>query len=392
MTKTIGLIGLLLGSLMLVSCSTYPGFIPASGPSAAQVINAPANSSRLDGQSVKVVELTDEVVKSSLSKRKMSQFGDVFGTQDTPGYLVGPGDVLEVSIWEAPPATLFGSTLGGDPRSGPATSRPSALPEQMVTQSGFINVPFAGAIPASGKSPQEIEAEIVKRLKGKANQPQVLVRITKNVTSNVTLVGEFSQNVRLPLTAKGETLLDAVAAAGGVRQPVGKITVQLNRGNRVVSMPLEAAVSDSRHNIKLRAGDVITAVYQPFSAVVLGATGASKELDFEAQGISLAQALGRVGGLQDNKADARAVFVFRYENPEYLGEPTPSDSKSRPVPTVYKVDLRDPASFFVAQYFPMQNKDILYVANSPAAELQKFLNIVGSVILPVNIINSLSPN
>jgi hypothetical protein len=45
------------------------------------------------------------------------------------------------------------------------------------------------------------------------------------------------------------------------------------------------------------------------------------------------------------------------------------------VPVVYTINLKDPASFFVAQNFPMRNKDVLYVANAQANELQKFLNL-----------------
>ena len=31
----------------------------------------------------------------------------------------------------------------------------------------------------------------------------------------------------------------------------------------------------------------------------------------------------------------------------------------------------------------MRHKDVVYVANAPAAELQKFLGIIGSVVAPV---------
>jgi polysaccharide biosynthesis/export protein len=37
----------------------------------------------------------------------------------------------------------------------------------------------------------------------------------------------------------------------------------------------------------------------------------------------------------------------------------------------------------VMQSFPVQNKDVLYVSNAPAADLQKFLNLVFSVVYPV---------
>ena len=303
--------------------------------------------------------------------------------------MVGAGDVIEVSVWEAPPAALFGSgTL--DPRSGPSTTRVTALPEQMVNSDGIINVPFAGLINATGRSPQQIEKDITQRLKGKANQPQVLVRVIKNNTSNVTIVGEVTASTRMPLTARGERLLDALAAAGGTRQPVGKVTLQITRGNQVQALPLDTIIRDPRQNIVLRAGDVVTSLFQPLSFTVLGATGKNEELNFEAQGISLAQALARAGGLQDSRADAEGVFIFRLESPAALdlAGRTVTTTPEGKIPVIYRVNLKDPASFFVAQGFPIQNRDVLYVSNAPAAELQKFLTLIVSAIYPVaNIIN-----
>ena len=249
-------------------------------------------------------------------------------------------------------------------------------------------------MPVAGKTPQQIEADLVSRLRGKANQPQVLLRVIRNATQTVTVVGEVAASTRMPLSARGERLLDAVAAAGGVRQPVGKITLQVSRAGKVVAMPLDSVIQDPRQNVYLQPGDVVTALFQPLSFTALGATGRNEEINFEASGITLAQALGRMAGVRDAQADARGVFVFRFEEPAAL-EPTPVDTARTPdgrVPVVYRVDLKDPRSFLVAQNFPMKNRDVVFVANAPAAELQKFLNIVGSVIGPIRGIQDLRGN
>lgn len=358
---------------LLTSCSS----LPSSGANKKEIAEVESASSL----PIQVVDVDDATARRVFAADKRVRFADIFGGDKNSGYRVGAGDVLEVSIWEAPPATLFGSTVL-DPRLGAATTRVTTFPEQMVSYEGTINVPFAGAVPAAGKSPQQVEMEIARRLQGKANQPQVLVRVTRNATSNVTVVGEVAQSVRMPLTAKGERLLDAVAAAGGVRQPVGKMTVQVTRGEVVQAMALDSVIQDPKQNIVLQPGDVVTALFQPLSFTALGATGKNEEVFFEAQGITLAQALARAGGLQDQRADAKGVFIFRYEEPLVLGvagdnPPLTPDGK---VPVIYRVDLKDPRSFFVAQGFPIRNKDVMYVSNAPAAELQKFLNILTSVV------------
>lgn len=362
--------------LLLSGCSTFPAWLPSSGPSVAQVVE----QEKIDSP-IPVVEVSDAVARRVLAAQRADSFAESLAVKAPPGYVVGAGDVLEVSVWEAPPAALFGAAVV-DPRAGLTTTRQTTFPEQIVNTDGVINVPFAGTVPVAGKTPQQIEADLVRRLKDKANQPQVLVRVIRNATSNVTVVGEVAASTRMPLTAKGERLLDAVAAAGGVRQPVGKITLQLSRGGKVMTMPLDSVIQDPKQNVYLQPGDVVTALFQPLSFTALGATGRNEEVNFEAQGITLAQALGRIAGVRDNQADARGVFIFRFEEQGVVkgeGQPLPQTPEGK-VPVVYRVDMKDPRAFLVAQNFPMKNKDVVYVANAPAAELQKFLNILSSTV------------
>lgn len=366
-------LGLLLSVVLLGAC----GSLPSSGPMRSETQDQISAA----GSAVKVLDVDDAVARRVYASEKRVQFADIFGAISRPGYKVGAGDVIEISVWEAPPAALFGLTVL-DSRAGAATTRVTTFPEQMVSYEGTVNVPFAGAVPVADKSPQQIEAEVARRLNGKANQPQVLVRVIRNATSTVTVVGEVTQSLRMPLTAKGERLLDAVAAAGGVRQPVGKMTVQVTRGEVVQAMALDSVIQDPKQNIVLQPGDVVTALFQPLSFTALGATGKNEEVFFEAQGITLAQALARSGGLQDQRADAKGVFIFRFEEPLVLGVAgeNPALTPGGKVAVIYRVDLKDPRSFFIAQGFPIRNKDVLYVSNAPAAELQKFLNIITSVV------------
>ncbi len=271
------------------------------------------------------------------------------------------------------------------------TSQATTFPEQMVSRDGTINIPFAGRVAVAGHTPEWIEEEIVRRLKSLANQPQVLVQVSHNASSNVTIVGEVSTSMRMPLTAQGERLMDALAAAGGLKQPINKTTLQITRGNKVQSLPLDTIIRDPKQNIVLQAGDLITALYQPLSFTVLGATGKNDEISFEAQGISLAQALARSGGLDDAHADAAAVFIFRFEGKSALDwKSPPVTTPEGKVPVIYRVDLRDPASFFVSQSFPVENGDVLYVSNASSAQLQKFMSLVVSTIYPAVALKTLN--
>jgi len=374
-------VGLTVGALLIAGCAQ----LPTSGPSSSQI---DASAAGPGAASIQIVEVDDAIARRLLAQRTEYRFSETLGQAPAPDSGIGPGDVLEISIWEAPPATLFGSsaaTTSADTRSTSSTARAVVLPDQMVDRDGTISVPFAGKVPAAGRTLRAIEADIVKRLSGKAHLPEVSLRQTRNVSASVTVVGEVASSVRVPLTPGGEKLLDALALAGGVRQPVSKMTLQVTRGADFYAMPLDAVIRDPRQNVPLRAGDVVTAIFQPLSFTALGATGKNEEVNFEAQGITLAQALARSGGLIDSRSDAQGVFIFRLEPKAALDWPRQpaATTPDGMVPVVYRINLRNPTSFFVMQSFAINNKDILYVSNAPAAELQKFLNLVFSVAYPL---------
>lgn len=366
---------------LLVSGCAATGLSTAVGPSRGAITRSTTNA---NVEGLQLIPLTGAITQVASAKATEPTFADVIGDARPTGTIVGAGDVVEVSIWEAPPALLFGggmmsTRIGSDV----TTSRPGTLPETLVGPSGTITVPFAGQVPAAGRSVRDIEASIVSRLRGKANQPQAIVRIVRNASANVSVVGEVANAGRVPITPKGERLLDVLAVAGGTRQAADRMTVQLTRGDRSATMALADVVRDPRQNVILQKDDVITAFYQPYSLTVLGAAGRNEEVRFEGTGLSLTQALGRIGGLQDMRADPRGVFVFRWEpaaQVQAMGRPVPVGQAQ--VPVMYQVDLREPATYFVAQRFAMRNNDIIYIANSPATDFQRFVNILASSVLP----------
>jgi polysaccharide biosynthesis/export protein len=362
-----------------ISMCGCAGFLPGIGPSRSQIETSkpPPNAA-----AIQVIDVDDALTRRLLAQRTSRLFSETLGNKRILSRTVGPGDVLEVSIWEAAPATLFSTApLNGNTI---ATSRPTTLPEQPIDDDGFIMVPFAGRVPAAGKTLPGIEEEIVRRLRSKANQPEVLVRMTRNLSSNATVVGEVNASTRVPLVPGNERLLDALAAAAGVRQPVNKMTIQVTRADNVYSLPLETIIRDPQQNVPLQPGDVVTALFQPYSFTALGATGKNEEINFETQGITLAQALARSGGLIDSRSNARGVFIFRFEPKAAIAwphEPVMATAEGM-VPAVFRIDLSDPASFFLIQNFPIENRDILYVSNAPITEIQKFLNVLFSVAYP----------
>lgn len=378
------LAGAALASAILLSGCIELG---ASGPSTGRV--AKAGKPGAGGQApIQVVALDDQAARRVIAVNSSQTFADVLGGGRPVGSEVGPGDTMQISIYEAPPAVLYGVSVTDSRSSGGGigSGATSALPEQMVDRSGSVTVPYIGQVFVAGRTTSQIETEIVRRLNGKAHEPQAIVRVIRNATANVTVMGDVSSSARIPLTPKGERLLDVIAAAGGSRQPVSKSTVQITRGNTVTTMPLQRVAQEPGQNVILQAGDVVNVMFQPYSFTALGAINTNAEVPFEGTGITLAQALGRIGGLRDERADVRGVFVFRLEDPAALSPElasTASRTLDGKVPVIYRLDLSDPASFFIAQSFPILNHDVVYVSNAPGADLQKFVNIVSSMTFSI---------
>lgn len=375
--------------LPLVMCFVISGcaILPSSGPQTEAVKNA--GQQAVATAPIKVVDVTESTTQAIVQRMPLASFAETLGDGVVTGSIVDRGDTLSITIWEAPPAVLFASSGGGLLPMGTSVrpvseARNADLPEQMVSEAGTITIPFVGTVDVAGRTTDAIAQEIRSRLVGKAHDPQVLVRRAHNATSNVTVVGEVSNNIRLALTAKGERLLDAFASAGGVRQPVGKMTVQVTRGDKVSKMPLSAVIKDPRQNIRLQANDIITLLFQPYSFTVLGAASRNEEVPFEETGLTLSQALGRMGGLQDQRANPRGAFIFRFEDPAVFASIDPAQPlQNGKIPVIYRVDLKDPKTLFVAQIFPIKDKDVIYISNAPLNDFSKFLQVVSQIIYPI---------
>lgn len=381
-------------ALMLAGCQSVRHWQPNAGPTTKQITKSPnvvvaPKNTDAHNYGLAVIDI-DMHVANQLRRTKISPlFSRHFVDAPRIAQTIAAGDVVDISIWEAPPALLFGAAnLGGF--SG---SQEAKLPEQMVDSSGQISVPFVGKIKVVGKTPQQVQDMIVAGLHKKANKPSAIVRIVKNNTADVTIIGEVNNSTRMPLTGKGERVLDAIAAAGGSKQAAERVSVQLTRQGQTVEMLLSDIINDASQNIRLQQGDVLSVKYKTNSYMVLGATAKNDEIDFEAKGISLMQALARAGGLNDGRADAQGVFVFRYEyaqmlSPEQLAS-VPEQFRQAQVPVVYRLDLEDPLNYIIARDFEVRNQDVIYVSNAPAVEFSKFLNMISQSVYSITNIRNL---
>lgn len=360
----------------LAACSTLPG----QGPLADDI-----SKGATSGEGVARYALVDvnEAAIAVLSRYSAPTFTKLFSDyRGAISPVIGVGDSVAVTVWEAAAGGLFSSPSLGGVTAG---SHSAVIPEQIVARDGAITVPYANRVRVAGLTPPEVERSIVRNLTGKAIEPQALVTVTRSVTNSATVTGEVTNGARVPLTAKGDRILDVIAAAGGVRAPVHETFITLNRGNSSATVPMQTLLAQPRENIFVRPNDVLTLVRNPQTFSVFGATGRNAVVTFDALGITLEEAIAKSGGLIGLQSDPEGVFLLRRESPAVARQLDPSFpvSGNGLVNVVYRINLRDANTYFLARRMQVRDKDMIYVASASSTELAKVLQLFSLVTQPI---------
>lgn len=363
-------------SLLISACTTLPG----GGPAVLDVEQSSQESGKVPDGYVMVPLSADAL--STINAFAPLAFPKEFSGNlgGTRALTVGVGDRLIVNIWEPSQDGVFAT----------AENRQATL-QVVVEEDGGIHIPYAGRIKAAGRSVESVRKAIENGLQGKAVEPQVQVVLEQNNANAVVVVGDVNKPGQLPVPVRGLRLMTAIAEAGGTREATYETIATVTRGKRVATIRLDEIVNVPQNNIWLATGDNVLVVHQPRTYSAFGAVSSSGLMPFKTETLTMAEALAQVGGLNDQRADSGGVFVFRYENRELAdwlvnagqgrGRPKPQGKAHDLVPLIYRLDFKDPQSFFVAQGFRMRDKDMLYVANHPTAEFGKFLSMVVAPIL-----------
>ena len=366
-----------LGGAVLTGCTA----LPTAGPTVGQVFDQAVTNGR---RHFDIVDVDNRVVATLLAQPAQS-FHTMFQKYGKPPPpRIGIGDTVAVTIWEAAGGGLFSAPATG--AGGGGGSAPVVIPDQVVASDGGISVPFAGRVPVAGRTPLQVQQEIQQRLADKAIEPQAIVTVKNSVTNTATVQGEVVTGKRVPLSVGGDRLLELIADAGGAKAPIYNTFVRLSRHGVTVTIPMDQLVSDPAENIYAWPGDVLTLIQVPQTFSVFGAAGTNAEVQFGAQKVNLAEALAKAGGLQDLRADPRGVFLFRFEPPSVVGAlnaPPIANGPGGSSAIVYRLNMREAKSYFYAERFPIEDKDVIFVANAKLSDLQKFFTLINTVTGPV---------
>jgi polysaccharide export outer membrane protein len=360
---------------LVAACSA----LPTAGPTVRELMGQAVENNRVRFD---IVDVDNNVVATLLAQPSESFAARFKKYGKPPDPRIGIGDALSVTIWEAAAGGLFGGTIGAQTTGAVSMT----IPTQIVARDGAISVPYAGRIPAAGRTPREVQANVEQRLADKAIEPQAVVTVAASVSNSATVSGEVISGARLQLSLHGDRLLDLIAEAGGAKAPIYQTFVRVSRQGVTATIPMATLVADPAENIYAWPGDVLTLIEVPQSYSVLGAAGENARLNFTAEKVNLAEALAKAGGLLDQRADPAGVFLFRYEPAivvDALKAPNLATGPEGTTPVVFRLDLSDAHAYFLAQRFPVEDKDIIYVANAQLNQIRKFFELISTLTGPV---------
>jgi polysaccharide export outer membrane protein len=260
-----------------------------------------------------------------------------------------------------------------------------------VDGDGFIFVPYAGRIKASGNSPEAIRRIITERLEDQTPDPQVEVRREAGDGSTVSLIGSIGAQGVYPIQRPTRTLSTMLARAGGVtiEPEIAQITViRQNERGRVWFQDL---YNHPQLDIALRGGDRILVEEDTRSFTALGATGTQARVPFFTQDLSVLEAIAQVGGLVPVSSDPTGVFVLRNESAETAGKVLGREDFVADQRMIYLLDLTEPNGLFIARDFIVRDQDTIYVTEAPLAQWNKIVSAVfGSLVGPLANIDQLA--
>jgi len=356
-----------MAAIALSGCAT----LPTSGPTGSDIRSQVAKDAGQLGITLVQVERVDDLPRLPAPPAP-------FRPDYTPPpstELVGPGDVLNVAIFETGVA-LFGRTaaIGTEGGSGfDAASRAERFPPLRVSDQGTITIPYVGQVNVAGRTTREIEMQLRQALRGKSQNPQVLVSIAEGLTNSVIIGGDIARPGRLVLPTNREKLSEVIALAGGNKGEIRDLVVRVSRNEEVQEWRLSDVLDNPALDLRIFPSDRITLIRQPRSFTVLGAPGQTSQFAFPGAKTSLIEAIAMAGGTNPNAGNARAIFVFRIDR----------DETGKEVPIVYHFNMMQASSYILAQKFDMKDKDVVYVGNALANQPSKLIQVLSQLFFPL---------
>jgi polysaccharide export outer membrane protein len=372
----------LLASIALGGCAFAPGMYVGKSLSGSGATVARSDAAAQDASPPgRLTPITVELIRQQRASRSNGIAPDVkklFGTAKP--YLIGPGDVLNIMVWDHPELTIA-------PAGGLATDAGSLSPVgngYNVSTQGLIQFPYVGTLKLAGLTEYEARDLLTQRLSKYLKDPQITVRIQSFRSGRVYLDGE----VRTPgLQAVNDipmTLPEALGRAGGFTATADRSAIAITRNGTttMVNLPQLTARGINPSSILLSNGDLVRVLSREESKVfVLGEVLRPITQTLRDGRLTLNEALGESGGVNPTSGDPRQIFVVRAANTAQ--------------PEIYHLDASSPIAYALAEGFELQARDVVYVDPVPLVRWNRVISLIlpsaSAVILTRDTTNAIKP-
>lgn len=341
-------------ALLITACSTIPGgevYISEADKKAS------AQTPSITLEQIEFKKITAQNVGTITIKKRIARRNPKLEAKvKNYSYTIGPGDVLNVTVWEHPELLNLGSQDAKIIVNG-----------FLVDAEGYIFYPYVGRFYVKGKTINEVRSSLSEALAKYVKNPQLSVVISKFLSKKVYLTGQIARPLPQVLTDQATTLLDAINNAGGVNSNADLDDVVVVRKGRRVHIDYYAMMhfGDMRENVLLKAGDQIHVARKKTKlAYLMGQVTAPTAIPISNEIVTLAEALGRALGINELSADASAVYIIRK-----------SKQKGK-VAKVFMLDLSNMAAMVLASRFEIKPEDVVYVSKAPIVKWNQFMSVV----------------
>jgi polysaccharide export outer membrane protein len=307
---------------------------------------------------VTVVKLTAQNIDLFAQSRDQSAVKTNIPAVSSSEYLIGKGDVLIITVWDHQELST--------PQEGSAAGETGVL----IKSDGTFFFPFAGQVDAAGLDVETVRQNLTLKLQDFIPNPQITIRVKEFNSQYVSVTGQVQNPIRTALDGRAQTLLEAVDAAGGLKETADASAVTIRRQGQIYNVDLQAFLEhgNSINNPVLVRGDIINVpLLEKEEAYLLGQIVTPSSIDLTKTNVTLTEALTTVGGLKEDQADARGIFVFRSTDAGI---------------TVYQLDASNPAAFLLGTKFNLLPQDVIYVTTAP---LYRWNRLISSLLPTVNV-------
>lgn len=157
-----------------------------------------------------------------------------------PDYLLGPEDVVSISVWKDEHLTK----------------------EVVVRPDGMVSFPLVGDVPAAGRTVEDLRLDIAKRLSRFIPSPHVSVSLTKLLSYRIYVLGRVTKPGEF-MVGHHTDVLQALSLAGGLTPFAAENDIKIMRRTNGDELVFEFRYGDAKkgkdlkQNILLQRGDVV---------------------------------------------------------------------------------------------------------------------------------------